>query len=164
MTRSLRVAGVFSAALLVAGSGFAAYDAYLKIPGAQGDSTNAMHPGMKGWTEVSSFSWGAANPATLRPGQSQGPGLLTIDTSSPKLMQMCASGKHFSRLVLDVQGRSYVLENVTVGPVAHPMNQKAREANPRPQESISLNFTKIEQEVAPLTPAMAKGSHAHVKW
>jgi hypothetical protein len=34
-----------------------------------------------------------------------------------------------------------------------------------PEESISLNFTKIEQRNATLTtPAMAKGSQAKGKW
>lgn len=164
MTRSLRYVGVFVAVLLAAGSSLAAYEAYLKIPGVQGDSSNAVRPGAQGWTEVLSFSWGVGRAMTRGLAPSPGPGHLTIDSSSPKLMQQCATGRHFPKLVLDVQGHDYVLDNVSVQSVSHRMAPTPR-GTPIPQEEISLNFTKIEQVNAALTtPAMEKGSRAKGKW
>ena len=164
MTRSLRYVGVFVAALLAAGSSLAASEAYLKIPGVQGDSSNIMHPGAQGWTEVLSFSWGVGRGMTRGVAPSPGPGRLTIDTTSPKLMQHCATGQHFPKLELEVQGHDYVLDNVSVQSVSHRMAPTPGGTS-IPQEEISLNFTKIEQVNAALTtPAMAKGSQAKGKW
>jgi type VI protein secretion system component Hcp len=163
MTRSLRYVGVCVAALLAAGSSSAAYEAYLKIPGVQGDSSNALHPGAQGWTEVLNFSWGVGRAMNRGLAPSPGPGRLTIDSSSPELMQLCATGRHFPRLVLDVQGHEYVLDNVSVLSVSHPMAPTAKGTH-TPKESISLNFTKIEQRNATLTtPAVARGGRAKDK-
>jgi type VI protein secretion system component Hcp len=163
MSKSVWHVGVLVvAALLVAGSSSAAFDAFLKVPGVQGDSSNALHPAAQGWMEVQSWSWGVGRAMTGGVPGSMGPGRLTIDTSSPKLMQLCATGQHFPKLVVGLQGREYVLDNVSVLSVSHRMAPMAK-GTPSPEESISLNFTKIEFEYGPLATGKAKGSQAHIK-
>ena len=41
-----------------------AFDAFLKIEGIEGESTDKAHPGE---IEISSFSWGVSNTAAARP-------------------------------------------------------------------------------------------------
>ncbi len=152
MPRSLRRKGVvFAAALLVAGSAFGAFEAYLKVPGVRGDSANAMRPGVQGWMEIQSWSFGASNPAVMGPGKTLGAGRVTIDTSSPKLMQLCATGRHFPKLELDIQGRTYVLDNVSVVSVVQPLKMVGRASDGKAVrhdthevERVELTYAKIE--------------------
>ncbi len=154
MARSLRCAAVFVAAvLLAAGSGFAAYDAFLRVPGMAGDSMNPMHPGAQGWIHIESFSWGVGRGFAAAPPPGKGPGRLTIDATSPKLQQLCCSGKHFSKLALDIQGRDYVLDDVSVVSAVPPRRVKGSPTLER--EEISFTYQKIEYAFNPKAGAAA---------
>jgi type VI protein secretion system component Hcp len=149
MTSAVRYVGVFfAAALLVTGSSVAASAAYLKVPGAQGDSTNAMLPGVQGWSPIASWSWGAGRGIAGGATPPQGPGRVTITTSSRKMMQLCATGRHFSQVVLDVGGRSFVLDDVSIVAVSHPMARKSQ-GRDVPTETVTFNFTKVHLTYTP---------------
>ena len=87
-----------------------AYDAFLKLDGVKGETTDA---GMAGATEVYSFSWGASNPVTIG-SQSTGSGggkvslssfsfMKKLDSSSPTLLKNCCTGTHFATGSLELR-------------------------------------------------------------
>jgi type VI secretion system secreted protein Hcp len=87
-----------------------AFDAFLKIDGISGDSTDQTH---KGEIDVMSFSWGESNASANRgPGGGGGAGRVSFqdlhigkstDSASPLLFQACASGKHIKSATLTLR-------------------------------------------------------------
>jgi len=87
-----------------------AFDAFLKIDGISGESTDDKH---KDWIEVLSFQHGMSQPSSAT-ASSSGGGTTErvnmddwsitklVDKSSPKLYEACASGKHFATVTLEV--------------------------------------------------------------
>jgi len=161
------VVGLFALAMscvVGAPAASAASDMYLKIEGVDGESTADRH---KGEIEVMSWSFGAtqqtqgprfgAAPGGRAAAGSQtpppGPGTVTMSKayspSSVKLMQACATGKHFPKATLTVRKAgggqqeymTYELENVLVS------GYSISSGGDRPMESLSLNFTKIEYKI-----------------
>lgn len=131
------------AAILFPGTARAAVNAYLKLEGVKGESTDVNH---QGWIEISSFQWGMLQQradAEKRGGPvNRAPLVITKewDAASPKLKAMCASGKHFAQLDIDVvsggKTMHYHLINVTV-------SSFQMSGGGRPQEEISFTFQKI---------------------
>jgi len=114
----------------------AAFDAFLKIDGIQGESRDDKH---KGWIEIESHSLNATGKTLniVRP---------KTATSSPKLAAACAKGQHFKKAILHVRKSGgdgtymkYELENVLISSYS-----VSGASSSRPMESLSLNFTKIE--------------------
>lgn len=87
-----------------------AFDAFLKIDGIPGESTDDKH---KEWIEISSYSH-AAHQAVSRTASSAGGAsaervnfndlVITklIDKASPKLLEACCSGKHIKEVVIEL--------------------------------------------------------------
>ena len=87
-----------------------AFDAFLKIDGIPGESTDDKH---KDWIEITSYSH-AAHQIVSRTASSAGGAsaervnfndLVTtklIDKSSPKLLEACCSGKHFKEVTIEL--------------------------------------------------------------
>jgi type VI secretion system secreted protein Hcp len=87
-----------------------AFDAFLKIDGVPGESTDDKH---KDWIEVLSFSHGSNQPSSAT-ASSAGGGttervtfddlMVTkhIDKASAKLHELCASGKHIANVTLQL--------------------------------------------------------------
>jgi len=87
-----------------------AFDAFLKIDGVPGESTDDKH---KDWIEVLSFSHGSTQPSSAT-ASSAGGGttervnfddlMITkhIDKASAKLYELCASGKHIATVTLEL--------------------------------------------------------------
>jgi type VI secretion system secreted protein Hcp len=138
-----------------------AVDAFLKIEGIDGESTDEKH---KKWIEIEGFSWSATQPSSA----ASGTGARTaervrvsdlsfnkmIDSSSPHLMLACCNGKHFSKVQMEVCEASeskhrYLLvelENVIVSSYA-PSGFKGGD---KVGEAVGLNFGKIKWEYTPL--------------
>lgn len=87
-----------------------AFDAFIKIDGIEGESTDADH---RGWIEVIRYGLGAKQ--TLSPTTSSAGGLSAeradfsrflirkyIDKSSPLLLQACAAGTHIDQVVVEL--------------------------------------------------------------
>src|SRR3954454_19467551 len=83
-----------------------AYDAFIKIPGLDGESERK---GFEKQIELYSFSWGASNPSTIGAGGGGGAGKASIsafnfmkksDITSPLLFQKCCEGAHFDKVVV----------------------------------------------------------------
>jgi len=87
-----------------------AFDAFLKIDGIDGESTDDKH---KGWIEVLSFNHGATQPPSAT-ASSAGGGttervnvhdlVITkhVDKASPKLLENCCNGKHIGTVTIEL--------------------------------------------------------------
>jgi type VI secretion system secreted protein Hcp len=134
-----------------------AFDAFLKIEGIQGESSDKTHPGE---IEIESFSWGVSNTGSVVVGGGAGAGkavsqdfhfATSLSKASPSLMLACATGRHFPTATLtcrkaggssqveflkiklvEVLVSSYQTGGVADGDAALPMDQ------------FSLNFAKID--------------------
>ena len=89
-----------------------AFDAFLKIDGIEGESTDKIHPGE---IEIQSFSWGVSNTSSGGAGGGGGAGkasftdmnfMSALSKVGPSLMLACATGRHFPSATLTCpQGR-----------------------------------------------------------
>jgi len=132
-------------------------DFFLKLGDIKGESLDDKH---KGEIQVTSFSWGASQPASSGSvGGGAGVGKVqfsefhitkVLDSSSPKLMLACASGAHFPEALLTCRkaGGSQVeyakikLEGVVVS--RHEVEGGHSELKDAlPLETISFNYSKI---------------------
>jgi type VI secretion system secreted protein Hcp len=142
--------GLALGSALLAQNASAAMNAYLKLEGVPGESRQAGHSGS---IEVLSWSWGASRASIGSATGGAGAGKVsvqdihitkTVDSTSPLLMQACASGKHFPTVVLEQTlpgGRS---EKIILQDVLISSAQKAGTGGEEnPTESITLNFAKI---------------------
>ena len=132
-----------------------AYDAFLKIDGIPGESTDTKHAGE---IEIYSFSWGASQPVTISSGTSgAGGGKVSIsdfsfmkrtDAASALLFQKCAAGAHITSAVLTLRKSGgtaleylvYTLDEVFVTSTQTSGSSGGDDA---PTESISLAFKSI---------------------
>ncbi len=140
-----------------------AFDAFLKIEGTAGESTEAKH---KEWIEVLSFSFGVSQPSSAisapRAGTVAEKATFSnftiakrLDKSSPVLMLMCASGQRIPSVTIEFQrpegARLHIsrikMEDVLVSSVKP--GGSARGADVFPMEEVSLNFSKIEWTYTP---------------
>ena len=139
----LRILGLGAMAILLGAGTARAQTAFIRIAGVPGTATDDKH---KDWIEIHSFQWGAVQQRAEaeKAGRTPNREALTItkeyDAASAKMKEMCASGKHFASLDIDVVsgGKTihYHLSDVTV-------SSFSTSGGDRPMETISLNFTKI---------------------
>ena len=143
------IAAVAFALAAVPTPALAAADAFMKIEGIAGESKDAGHPG---WIEIRSFSFGTTNAASAG-GSGRGPGRVSIvkevDKASPLLKQKCATDQHLPEVTLAMRKAggdpsasaylTYVLHDAIVSSCSMSGGGE------RPQETLSINFTKIEQ-------------------
>jgi len=150
--------------LLPATATWAAYDAFLKIDGIPGESTDSKH---KDWIEILSFSHGLSQPSGGKDethklpqieGQ-EGKGSFGIrkalDKASPKLFEACASGRRLTaqvELVTRTPDRAtymiYKLSDVIVS--SYKISRSG--AQTRPMEEVSFNYGRVEWKCTPRRP------------
>lgn len=127
-----------------------AFDAFLKLDGIKGESTDAKH---KDEIDVLSYHWGV----TQAGGKPQ-PDALTFttrySTASPALFVKCAAGEHIAegQLTLRRAGGDQVdFLKIKLGDILVSGYETGGEADGDldiPLEEIALNFTTIEFEYA----------------
>jgi type VI secretion system secreted protein Hcp len=141
---------------------------YLKIDGIDGESTDDKH---RGWIEVFSFSWGLSQTGEAAHGTGGGAGKVSfsdlnvvkkLDSTSPRLMLACASGKHFpaAQLVITSDSRKAAALSLKLGAVAGlKMNdvlvtsfQNGGSSGEVPTESLSLNFSTVDFATVSVDP------------
>jgi type VI secretion system secreted protein Hcp len=135
-----------------------AVDAFLKIEGIPGESTDSDH---KDWIEVLSFGAGISQPtsavASTAGGATSGRANfqdLTItklvDKATPKLALACADGTHIKEITLElyragggskVKYMTYKLRNCIV---SSWRPNGAGNGGGLPQDDVSFNFGKVE--------------------
>jgi type VI secretion system secreted protein Hcp len=132
-----------------------AFDAFLKIDGIPGESSDDKH---KDWIEVLSFSWGAQQPTSASASSAGGASheranfqdftiVKTLDKATPKLAVACAGGDHIKSVILElcragtdkVKYKEYKMTNCIVSSISH-VGGGGKEI----EESVSFNYGKIE--------------------
>jgi type VI secretion system secreted protein Hcp len=135
-----------------------AFDAFLKIDGIPGDSTDDKH---KDWIEVLSYGSGIQRPASATASGSGGATseranfqdfsiTKALDKASPKLALACANGTHIASITLDlcragsdkVKYMEYKLTSCIVS--AYHDGGSSGGAETLPVETVSFSYGKIE--------------------
>ena len=139
-----------------------AFDAFIKIDGVPGESTDDKH---KDWIEVLKFSMGHVQP-TSATDSSAGGGTTErvefhdlqitkhVDKASAKLAEFCASGKHIANVVmelcraggdklryLEVKMEDVVISSFKMEP---PNKLDPTSADAFPLDDVDFNFAKIK--------------------
>jgi type VI secretion system secreted protein Hcp len=134
------------------------FDAFLKIDGIPGESTDDKH---KDWIEILSFDFGMIQPSSATDSSAGGGTtervdvedmdvIKHLDKASPKLYELCCSGKHIKDATLEVcraggDKTKYLevkMEQLVISS-AHPSG-KSEGSDGFPTEKVSLNFAKVK--------------------
>jgi type VI secretion system secreted protein Hcp len=135
-----------------------AFDAFIKIEGIPGESSDDKH---KDWIEVLSFSYGVSQKSSGAASTGGGASaeradfadfsiVKTLDKSSPKLFEACALGKHLKTVTIElcraggdkVKYMEYKLENCIVS--SFRPGGSAAGGETLPLEEVAFNFGKIQ--------------------
>lgn len=135
-----------------------AFDAFCKVDGIPGESTDDKH---KDWIEILSFSYGVSQPASGAASTAGGASaeradfadfsiVKALDKASPKLFEACAQGKHIKEVTIElcraggdkVKYMEYKLTNCIVS--SFRPGGSAAGGESLPLEEVAFNFGKIE--------------------
>lgn len=135
-----------------------AFDAFLKIEGIAGESSDDNH---KDWIEILSYSCGVSQTASASASSGGGASseradfmdfsiVKALDKASPKLAVFCSDGTHISTVTLElcraggdkVKYMEYKLTNCIVSSCRPGGSAAGGEA--LPLEEVSFNYGKIE--------------------
>ena len=131
-------------------------DAFLKIDGIKGESTDDAH---KDWIEILSFGWGCAQQASATQSSSGGGTVQRadfmdfninklMDSATPLLFKACAKGDHIKEVILELcraggdklKFMEYKMEHVIISNVS-----VGGSGGGDSSESVSFNYGKITQ-------------------
>jgi type VI secretion system secreted protein Hcp len=135
-----------------------AFDAFLKIEGIPGESTDDKH---KDWIEILSYSHGlsqaasgsrsSGGSATAERCNHQDVSIVkTLDKASPKLALFCCNGSHIKEVIIELcraggdkqKYMEYKLSDVIISSVRPGGSAQGGET--LPLEEVSFNYGKIE--------------------
>ncbi len=150
---SLIIAMILLFAVMAAYTATAAVDAFMKIDGVPGESTES---GYEGWIDLIEFSYSMSSPASRLTGKRTGRTQLapitftkTFDKASPLLMMHCSTGQNITEIRIEVlksgiSGRkdpyfTIVLKKVTV--TSYDLN--ADLAGDSVIEKVTISFQDI---------------------
>ena len=136
-----------------------AFDSFIKFDGIDGEATESKHTH---WIPVDSFHWGVSHQVDMV-GSAHSSGKASIesfsftkltDTSSPKLALACCTGEHIKSAAIEFSQStgdrlvwmSYKFTDVMVSGFNI---SGAPSGVDRPQESVSISFSKWEQKYQP---------------
>ena len=148
-------------------------DFFLKLDGVPGESTDDKH---KGEIELESFSWGEVNSGSTGHGGGAGSGKVVsqdltftkrLDKSSPVLMIACATGQHFKDAVLTARkagGGQQEYLKIKIEEVLISSYQTGGAGSAMVQESISMNFAKLEMAYKEQKPDGSLGGETKQKY
>lgn len=130
---------------------------YMNIEGIVGEVTAK---GYEGSIELDSFSWGLNQAGTGAVGGGGGAGKVSFQDlhfeassskASPQLAKSCATGQHLQKATLSAikgeRGGEYY--TIKMNDVLISSYQAAGAGDEGPEESVSLNFAKIEFDYKP---------------
>jgi type VI secretion system secreted protein Hcp len=153
-----------------------AFDAFIKIPGVDGES---KRKGFEKQIEIGSFSLGASNPSTIGSGGGGGAGKASLssfnfmkrtDLASPLLFQKCCEGEHFDKVVVTLNkagGKTavdflkYEFEKVFIDSVQWSGSSGGDDT---PMESVSLSFAKFSITYTAQNDDATKGATKVGQW
>lgn len=148
-----------------------AFDAFLKLDGIEGESTDDNH---KGWVELLSYSWGATQPTSIssatggrtaeRVNIQDFSFVKAVDRSSPHLFLACCDGRHLKEVVLELcqaagDKHSYMKVKFQGAIVSsYRPGGSAQGGETKPLEEVALNFGKVQLEYTPVDHMGKAGS------
>ncbi|MEO8264837.1 MAG: type VI secretion system tube protein Hcp [Ilumatobacteraceae bacterium] len=147
-------------------------DYFFKIDNVPGDSHDAHHPNE---IEVVSFAWGESNVAPLA-ASGAGAGKVHIEdfhfaavtsSASPRLMLLCANGKHVVSAVLVARRPGSSQQEylkVTLNDVTVAAYHVSASSGDVPLDEVSLRFSKVEIDYRPEKATGALGAAVHAGW
>lgn len=153
------------------------FDAFVKIEGLPGESTDHKH---KDWIELLSFSWGATQPASVasatggrsaeRVNVQDFSFVHVMDKATPLLALRVCDGKHIPKVEVELCEAAgdkhtymkYTMENVIISSVRPGGSSQGGES--KPMEEVSLNFGKITWEYTPVDSLGKPGSKQIAGW
>lgn len=149
-----------------------AFDAFIKLTGIDGESTDSKHAK---WIEISSFSWGVSQPAVGSRSAGAAAGsqranfqdlsiVKRLDRASPKLALHCANGKKIPEVTLELcratgdkqKYMEYKLSDVIVSSL-QPSGASGGMGEV-PEEEVSFNYGKIEWKYTATDPKTGKAA------
>ena len=152
-----------------------AFDAFLKIDGIPGESTDDKH---KNEIQLESFSWGAQQTGTRARGGGGGAGKVAMDDfsfvmrmnkASPKLMLSCANGTHIKSAILTCRKagkdqQEYLKFTFSDLLVSNYETGGSHAADLIPVDKVSINFSKVEFEYKEQKASGALGGTVKTGW
>jgi type VI secretion system secreted protein Hcp len=134
-----------------------ATDYYLQVDGLKGESLDSEH---KDWIEILSYSHAISQPASATANSAGGATggrckhedfVITkyVDLASPKLYEMCSSGKHIAKVVVELMRSSgdsrvkYMAIEMDQVIIAH-VAPGASSGGDLPTEMVSFNYGIIK--------------------
>jgi type VI secretion system secreted protein Hcp len=137
------------------------FNAFLRVDGIPGESTDAAH---QGWIEVLSFSWGVHKPGAVpTPPQVEDIVIVcTLDKSSPKLFEACCIGTQIPTATLALRrpgGNTYMVYELKDMIISSFRAGGDIKVDAVPTEQISLNFGQVDS-----TYTTADGNTVNTCW
>ena len=133
---------------------------FIKIGDLQGESVDSTH---RGEIDVIDWHWGMSQAGSAHAGTGAGSGKVNVkdllftkysDKSSPNLIKLCCSGKHFesATLVMRKAAGSRPLEYIKVvlkDVLVAEVKMAGRSRGDRLTETVQLNFASFTYEYVP---------------
>lgn len=157
-----------------------AFDAYLKFEGGPKLSGESERKGHEGDIEILSFSFGAANSATISggtKGSAAGKGTVSsftiskvTDTASPILFQACMKGDHFPKatVTLNKSGGDahlpYLIFEFAEVYISSLSWSGASGGEDRPMETLGFDFGTVTATYSQQTETGSAGEQIIGKW
>lgn len=132
-------------------------DAFLKIDGVDGESTDEKHTG---WIEIVRFGIGVRQHVSARASISGGASVERTefsdfmvrklsDKSSPKLALFCAAGTHIDKIVIELcragtEKQPYMVYTMQNCIISRVITTSGDDVGGFPAETIRINFSRIE--------------------
>jgi type VI secretion system secreted protein Hcp len=151
-----------------------AFDAYLKIDGAPGESMDDTHID---WMQLESYSFSTSNSGTASLGTGMGAGKCNMgdfsfspvgDKSIPILFLKCCGGDHIPEATLELQktgGTKMVYLKITFSElVLSSVATHGSSGALTPSSGITFNFSKIKLESTSQTQSGGKGATVTAGW
>lgn len=150
-------------------------DYFLKIDGIEGESTDSKH---KNEIDILRWSWGESNSGSSAYGGGGGAGKVSmqdfnfdmrVNKASPKLLLACANGEHIKEATLTCRKagkdqQEYLKIKFSELLVTGFQTGGSPGDEVIPQDTISINFSKIEYEYYPQKEDGTLGSKIPVHW
>jgi len=153
------------------------FDAFMKIEGIPGDSTDDAHPG---WIEILSYSHGVSQAIG---GSRSGGGAATagrvdhqdltivkeLDKSTPLLHLHCCNGKHIPSIEIELcrsgEDKNLFMKYKLSDVVISSVTPSGMAGTSMPSESLSMNYGKVEWEYTATDASTgAKGGAVKTFW
>jgi type VI secretion system secreted protein Hcp len=153
----------------------ALFDAFLKMQGIEGESTDKK---FKGQVELHSFTFNAQQTGTQAFGGGGGAGKVSFsdlscskafDKASPSLMQACATGQHFPEAIITCRKAGGEQEPYLViklkDVIVSSYNVGGHSKGDLPlMDDFSLNYGALHEEYKVQTEKGTVGSPVHAGW